>query len=138
MCVCNFIMINPQYGLGYLCKEYGICRHSILLHKILVIVSIYLHSMSTLALEKTDYNYGVCIEELIAGQSKSLVHLSQTMSKPSSKILEKRIHSNMWYDTTQKMMNLLHSLGRLGEFVLLWLSLRLAAGEGLIATLLKL
>lgn len=48
--------------LGYLCKEYG--RHSILLHKILMIVSIYLHSMSTLALEKTDYNYGVCTEEL--------------------------------------------------------------------------
>jgi len=60
------------------------------------------------------------------------------MSKPSSKILEKRIHSSLWYGTTQKMMNLLHSLGRLGEFVLLWLSLRLAAGEGLIATLLKL
>jgi len=37
-----------------------------------------------------------------------------------------------------RMTVLLDSLGRLGEFVLLWLSLRLAAGEGLIATLLKL
>lgn len=54
MYVVLFNMINPQYDLGYLCKEYG--RHSILLHKILVIVSIYLHSMSTLALEKTDHN----------------------------------------------------------------------------------
>lgn len=48
-------MINPHSDFGYLYKANG--THSTLLHKILVIVSIYLHSMSTLAqLEKTHYN----------------------------------------------------------------------------------
>lgn len=48
-------MINFHFDFGYLYKVNG--THSTLLHKILVIVSIYLHSMSTLAqLEKIHYN----------------------------------------------------------------------------------